>query len=360
MTQKTVGYVELEWTCKRCGTRNPGTLKKCASCGAPMAEEDRFEMPAEGKLIADAEKLAQAESGPDIHCAYCGARNPAGAEKCGQCGASLTEGKARQAGQVLGAFQAGPVPDVACPFCGTPNPASAVKCQKCGGALGKAPAQAATPAPAQGKLGLGLILAIVGGLVCVAAVIALILGGRTTDTPATVQSVAWERVIPVMAQGPVQHEAWQDSLPAGAQMGSCARKLRRTQSEPAAGAEEVCGTPYTKDQGSGIGKVVQDCEYRIYDQWCTYTVLEWTVVDQIVGKGNDLNPQWPKVSLAAGQREGDARTEKYQVVFKVEDKAQTYTYAPNDAGQFALFSAGSAWTLKVNTFGNVTDALPAQ
>ncbi len=39
-----------------------------------------------------------ASAGADIHCGFCGTRNPATATICSQCGADLKEGKARQAG----------------------------------------------------------------------------------------------------------------------------------------------------------------------------------------------------------------------------------------------------------------------
>jgi len=47
MSQETVGYVQLEWTCKRCGSKNPGTQKTCANCGNPMSEQDQFELPSQ-------------------------------------------------------------------------------------------------------------------------------------------------------------------------------------------------------------------------------------------------------------------------------------------------------------------------
>lgn len=358
MTQETVGYVELEWICKRCGTKNRGTEKKCSSCGSPMSEQDKFEAPAQQELIKDEALLAKAKQGPDVHCPYCGARSPAGSEKCVQCGASLTDAKARQAGQVMGAFQAGPAADVPCPFCGELNPANAPKCKKCGGVLQKAAAAPAQPAAAGiPKAGLGIGAAVFGVLLCVCVIGFFILQGRTTDTVATVQSVAWERAISIEEQRPVEHSDWEDQIPAGAQKGSCQSKFRKTQAEPAPGAKQVCGTPYTVDQGSGVGKVVQDCEYQVYDNWCSYTAREWTVVDKAVAQGNDVNPEWPNLSLGSGQREGQ-RAEKYEVTFSANDKSKTYTYNIDTASDFAKFAVGTQWTLKINTFGAVVNAEP--
>ena len=367
MTQKTVGYVELEWTCTYCGTRNPGTQKKCSGCGAMMSEEDQFEAPVQQELITDEAKLAQAKRGmADIHCPYCGTRNVAGSEKCKHCGGDLVGAVAREAGQVVGAYSNGPVADVPCPYCATPNPATATKCKNCGGTLQKpteaAPAEPATkPTAAPEARSRVPVLAIVAVIVLlsICAVAYFALGARTTDTPAIVQSVMWERSIQILEQRPVTYKDWEDQIPAGALIGSCSKEHRRTQSGPAPGAEEVCGTPYTIDQGDGTGKVVQDCEYRIYDNRCEYTVNEWTVVDEAVAQGNDLDPQWPNVSLWSDQREG-GRAEEYVVTFRADDKAETYTYDVDSADEFSRFGVGSYWTLKVNTFGNVTDAEPAR
>jgi hypothetical protein len=169
-----------------------------------------------------------------------------------------------------------------------------------------------------------------------------------------VQSVRWERNIEIVEQLPVDHQDWQDQVPAGAQIGACKQEYRFTQLEPAPGAEEVCGTPYTVDQGSGLAKVVQDCEYRVYDDWCDYTQLEWVVVETSTSQGNDMNPLWPSVSLKAGQQEG-GRDESYVVVFQSE--GETYTYGASDSGEFFLFVPGSEWTIEVNTFGAINEIL---
>jgi predicted RNA-binding Zn-ribbon protein involved in translation (DUF1610 family) len=103
MTRKTVGYVELEWTCPNCGTRNRGTDKKCVACGLPQPADIAFEQQVQEELITDQAVAQQAQQGPDIHCPYCGTRNLAGAERCKQCGGDLVGGKARESGRVVGA-----------------------------------------------------------------------------------------------------------------------------------------------------------------------------------------------------------------------------------------------------------------
>jgi len=113
MVKKTLGYVELEWRCPRCGSRNPGPEKTCNGCGAPQPEDVEFEQPAEEELVTEESEIERAKAGPDVHCAYCGARNPADAEICTQCGADLTEASARVSGRVVGAHRDKPAADVA-------------------------------------------------------------------------------------------------------------------------------------------------------------------------------------------------------------------------------------------------------
>ncbi len=357
MAKKTVGYVELEWTCTRCGTVNPGTQKTCSNCGAAMGDQEKFDLPAQQSLITNEDDLAKAAQGPDVHCPYCGTRNAAGVQVCTQCGGDLKDAQARQTGQVLGAYSSAPAQDIRCPSCGTPNPPGSTRCKNCGGSLAASeqakPAvpAASQPAVSKSRSRFGIIVIAIVVVLCLSGALLALLSMRTKEHTGVVQSVQWERSVEISEQRPVEHEDWKDEIPSGAEIGVCRQEYRTTQQESAPGAEEVCGTPYTVDQGSGVGQVVQDCEYRIYDDWCSYTQLDWVVVETPWLQGADLNPQWPVISLSQDQREGN-RSEEYQVVFQSED--ETYTYSVDSAGEFAQFTPGSQWVLVVNTFGSVT------
>jgi len=323
-----------------------------------MGEQEEFQLPAQQEIITDKEKVAAEEKkAPDIHCPYCGARNPAGTTRCTQCAGDLTGGKQRAAGKVVGALATGPASDIPCPYCGTPNPARATRCQKCGGVLGKPATPAPRPATTAG-MGLPIPLLVALGLIlCALVVVVMILGGGTTDVTGLVQSVTWERRVDILALQPVKHEAWADQIPSDGQKGSCTRKLRRTQDDPAPGAEKVCGTPYVIDQGTGKGKVVQDCQYQVYDSWCEYTRQEWRSLGApLIAQGTDSNPTWPVVRLQSGQKEGE-RTEVYKVILNVEGKQ--YTYIAEDTADFARFTPGSRWSFKVNAFGGISGLRPA-
>jgi len=359
MPQETVGFVNLEWTCKRCGSKNPGTTKICSSCGNVMSETDKFELPAQQELIKDEAVIAKAERGPDMSCKYCGARNAADATNCSQCSADLTQATARQSGEVLGAFSDEKKPDVKCPYCGELNPATALKCSKCAGTLRVATrpvdqAKTAPPAPARANrvpMFIGIGVAIVAVIVCG------LLFFRTTDTSAAVRGVQWQRAIEIMEERPAQHATWRDQIPSGATAGACELKVRSTQDQPAPNSEKICGTPYTIDTGTGAGKVVQDCQYQVKDEWCGYGLVEWTVVDSVVAKGADANPDWPVVNLRVDQREGN-RQEAYVVLFSSDGKE--YQMSVDDASELVKYVVGSRWKLKVNALGGVVAAEAAK
>ncbi|MCL4505928.1 MAG: hypothetical protein M1140_07900 [Chloroflexi bacterium] len=355
MPQETVGYVELEWTCVHCGTKNEGTRQTCSGCGAPMSDSQKFQQAGQETLITDKDLLAKVEKGPDVHCPWCGTRNPAGAEKCSHCGGDLTGATVRSQGEILGAFKSEPQPDVKCSFCGTMNPAGAKKCSKCNSPLESAPAPTTVAKPVASKRIGFLPIAVIAVLV-VACISFLVLNARTTATTGTVNAVSWQRSIDLLKPQPVQHENWRDQIPSGAQVGSCTQKVRRTQDQPAQNAQKVCGTPYTIDQGNGTGKVVQDCKYNIMDSYCQYTAVEWVRVDAVVAKGSDLHPVWPTVISDTSQRAGPT-VETYKVTFIAGDK--TYTYSPHSAEEYARFTPGSKWTLQINALGNVNSVQPA-
>ncbi|MEW5957796.1 MAG: zinc ribbon domain-containing protein [Chloroflexota bacterium] len=366
MTRKSVGYVQLEWTCPNCQTRNPGPQKTCSSCGLPQPENVKFEQPAQEKLIKDQAAIAQAQAGPDIHCHYCGARNPVTAKTCSQCGAALSEGAARASGQVLGAFRDQPAQPITCPNCGAANPADAPRCGQCGASLVKpAPLQARATAAAPRRFPLiGAVAVIILLLICGACATYFVLFNRTEDTTGQVQAVAWTRTVVIEALTPVTHEGWRDQIPAGAVIGTCTRKVHHTEDRPTGQTREICGTPYTVDKGTGYGEVVQDCTteevtepVEVYADSCQYKVQVWQAVDKLTLQGNDLNARWPDPALRAGQRAGE-RQESYSITFQTEQ--DTYTYETGNADLFTQAQIGSRWILEVNTFNTVTGIKPVQ
>ena len=358
MARKQVGFVELQWKCPRCGSLNPGPKQVCVNCGAPQPKDVKFEQAPRQELIKDEAEKAKAAAGPDIHCPYCGTRNSAGTKVCKQCGGDLSEGAIREAGQVVGAYSFSTPTTIKCPRCGTENPDTAKTCSSCGSSLAQeAEMVAAKPVAPAGKMPIWMIVAVVAVVVvCGGIILITLLSNRTKGTTGVIENVRWERVIPIEALVAVQYETWQDQIPQEAEVGACREEIRSVESEPVPNSVEVCGTPYTVDTGSGYGEVVQDCEYQVYDNVCSYTVEEWRQVDAAVMSGSDQQPTWPEPILEAGQRVGQNRSENYVIIFSSGD--QTFTYTTSDLNLFQEAEVGEQWGLNVNTFGKLISVEP--
>ena len=351
MAKKSLGHVELQWTCPNCTTVNPGPIKVCEGCGAPQPKDVKFEQADRQELITDKEKLAKIKAGADIHCAYCGTRNPAGATLCSQCKADISEGTKRETGRVVGKFKTGPATQVACPHCGADNPDTAKRCSQCGGSMARSKvekrAREAKPKSNNSAL---IIIGAVLLLGCAAVYFFFI---RTTRITGVVQSVRWERSISIEEYGPNEHEDWYSDVPFDAEDLFCSPEVREVVDSYVAGAEEVCGEPYTVNDGTGFGQVVQDCEYHVYEDKCTYTIVEWHVGDPVSLSGSGFSAEWPDTStLTYDQELGNETTETYTVVFDAAGKR--YTYTTEDYDEFLKCEIGSTWTLNVTTAGGVS------
>jgi DNA-directed RNA polymerase subunit RPC12/RpoP len=358
MAKQSLGYVELEWTCPFCNTRNPGRVKVCGNCGAPQPKDVQFEQAAEDKIVTDQEGLEMAQSGPDIHCPFCGTRNVSTATKCARCGGDLTGAEKRESGKILGAQQTKPAPDITCDYCGTQNPATNTKCVNCGATLGKKPAPkpAATAAPARMNPTMLIIGGIVLLLICGVIAFFVMRGARTESSRARVTDVGWERSIVVLGLATVQRSAWADQIPQDADINQCSERERGRSTFPTENSEQVCGTPYVEDEGTGFGELVQDCEYIVYDDYCDYSVVALQPIGVIRENGANLNPFWPETRLQQDQQLGD-RSERYQIAFDVD--GERYVYETTNVNEFLQFQPGSAWELEINGFGNIVDIQPA-
>lgn len=367
MAKKTVGFVHLVWHCPNCSQVNPGEQKTCTACGSPQPDDVQFENMPQQQLSSDPALAEKARKGADIHCPYCQTRNLAEAELCIQCGGDLIGGEKRQSGRVVGAFSSEPVEEKACPTCGKLNPPGSIRCSSCGASMGQPsvqtpaapPATSQSPAPLKTAkkrspfivIGLIALLCLLGAA-CIAIISFLT---RTSEVTGTVTSLEWKLSINIEQLQPLTRSDWRDSIPADANIASCEQKMNRVQDYPEGNYQEVCGTPYTVDTGTGIGEVVQDCHYEIYTEYCQYTVQEWKVVDTISQTGQDTNPYWPSLSLSAEQRQGES-FEDYTVHFETEKGV--LDYLTHDLAVFQTFRPGSEWILDINTFGSISDYRP--
>lgn len=346
-SKRTLGYIENEWTCPNCSTRNKGHLKTCENCGAPQPENVQFELGSDQKFVTDQNQIKAAEGGADIHCGFCGARNPATAETCSQCGGDLKEGKAREAGRIMQAPPPAPK-TITCKNCGTENPGTNSVCSNCGSPLPKVVAsQAVAPqATASGNFGKPiakkktnwLLLGGIGAFLAICCVVILgVFVLPTSSVQATVTSVHWQTNVPVQEVQAVRHSDEQGSAPSDAYDVSCHTDTK-----------QVCEQK-TVDQGNGFSKVEEVCHDESTD-YCSYTRDEWKTLQTYTLDGNDLQPVYDSPNVSSGQRLGD-KTEDLTVTFDTS-KGQK-TYSPSTLSEFQQFDIGSTWTLKMNLVGGV-------
>ncbi len=351
MVRKTVGYINLEWPCPNCDSRNPGPAKFCTGCGAPQPKDVQFEQPVEAALITDEAEIARAKAGPDVHCPYCEGRNAAKAKFCGSCGGDLSEAAVRKHGKMLGARKKDAKP-IVCAACGAENKASATRCEQCGSRLAK-PKEAAKPA--KRPKGSPILLIVLGVIGCVAASVFLYLLLSTSNVSAEVTALHWERSVGIEAYRPARHENWLQDIPSGAPLGSCSQRLYETSDYYVSDSVEVCGEEFVEDTGTGHGEVIQVCVYEVYADWCEYTIDEWQEVARATASGYDANPYWPDPALDGSQRRG-SQLESFEVTF-TSSKGE-HDYAPETATEFMRYDLGSRWTLELNKLGGLVSVKP--
>jgi len=353
MARKSKGFIELEWTCPNCETRNRGFDKTCTNCGAPQPENVQFEAPAQRKMV-DRETARELEKrSADIHCGFCGTRNPSTAKTCSQCGADLSEGKARQAGREIDMSAKAPG-KVTCENCGAENDGTVVNCVECGAPLprssGPEPAQDAmsfsapggAPAASPGKKKPSWLLwgGIAGGLAvcCIAIYLIFLLPSKSLN--ATVTDLHWQTYVPVLEMQTVQYNDETGNPPSDAYDVSC-----HTESK------EYCEEK-TIDRGDGSAEVVEDCHTED-TQYCDYTMDEWKTIETYTLEGYDLSPVYEQPDITGEQRLGNPE-EDLAVTFSTNDGSKTYT--PGTVSEFQQFQIGSTWTLKLNALGGVISA----
>ena len=353
-SRRTLGYIQNEWTCPNCGTRNKGGVKTCENCGSPQPENVQFELPSEQKFVTDEAALKAAQEGPDIHCPFCGTRNPASAKTCSQCGGDLTGGKAREAGRIMQAPPVSQQPRVInCDNCGTENPSSNTVCSNCGSPLPKVTAPAIASMPAVGT-SLGQLKApkktnwlLIGGILAVLAICGVALAALfffpSKSVKATVTNVHWQTSVPVQEIRAVDYNDEPGSPPSGAYDVSCHDD-----------SHDVCEQK-TIDKGNGYSEVVQECHTET-QKYCSYTLDEWRTIQSYPLEGNDLRPVYESPNVSSGQRLGDS-SEDLTVTFSTPN-GQQETYSPGSVTEFQQFTVGSTWTLKMNAVGGIVSVEP--
>ncbi len=340
-----------------------------------MGEDVQFEQLTDAAMIKDEQVIRKAEQGPDIYCAYCGNRNPAGAKTCSRCGADLSEGHERDHGTQHSAHleeHEGGEP-IICPACGTANPAGTLKCAACGTPLNAStqkeeiPESLETGTTGQKKGGRGcLVFILVILLIGLLSMVMMngcgtsgLFGGLDSNyTPvpnsfvdAVVSSQNWMTSVQVIGLVPAKASAWEDQLPSDAENVRCEERLRHTYEDEVRGSVEVCGTPYAIDMGNGFEQFVQDCVYQVYEPYCEYTVYKTGVIETRRANGTGPNPELPYIE---SQYSAGNQSASYSVTLR-DENGREYTLTPGNLTEYRSFRTGDEYSLEVTASGRVVN-----
>lgn len=214
-----------------------------------MGEDVKFEQQINAGMIKDEKIIERASKGPDIYCAYCGNRNPAGAKTCSRCGADLSEGKEREHGSQHSAHldENADAAPLICPACGSENPAGTLKCRTCGAPLSGASREKEEIPVGQpvntGKKGAGrgclmiILFIVIFGFIAMMMMNGCGSGGSggifsgTVNTPvpnqflsAVVSAQNWQTSVQVIGPVEAKDSAWEENVPDDARNVRCQDK----------------------------------------------------------------------------------------------------------------------------------------
>lgn len=352
MAKRSLGFVELSWECPNCQAKNKGLDKTCKQCGAPQPENLQFGLDEDAKKISDEKILQELKNGADFHCPYCGTRNIQGTVVCTQCGGDLTDATKRTSGNVLTAKA-----NTICPKCGNKNQFAATTCAACGSIMPKSGVHNNQPTPEStphekksSPIRPWMALPVIAGLLLLCSLIWLLFF-KTNSVMGTVESTHWSRSIQIESFIEVKKQAWKDLIPSDGKVLECKMEFRENSDQPTDNSKEICATKVV-DQGNGAGEVVEECHYEVYDNYCTFTVFDWDVTNELTKSGDGLTAIWPPFTPTSSERIG-VKTENYDVNFSTSNGIKTYS--TSDYNYFQNFSIGSEWMLSINTLGGIVD-----
>ena len=187
---------------------------------------------------------------------------------------------------------------------------------------------------------------LIGGILGFLAVCCVVIGAfyllPTKSVEATVVDVHWQTSVPVQEIQAVSHSNEAGSPPSDAYNVSCRDESR-----------DVCEQK-TIDKGNGYSEVVEECHTET-QQYCSYTVDEWTTIQTYPLEGNDLQPIYDDPNISSGQRLGN-ESEELTVTFSTPDGEEIYS--PPTVSEFQQYTIGSIWTLRMNLAGGVVSVEP--
>ena len=281
---------EMQWDCSYCDTK--GLLgkshKHCPNCGTAQDPTKRYFPPDDEKVAVEDHQYV----GVDKVCPYCDAPNSAEAKYCTECAGPLDGSK-----------------DVQLVDHDTEATAP--------------PLQSSTK-PSTNKLPW-----IIGAILVLVSIFAVF--QMTEERSVIAVSHSWERSIEIEQYKLKTETDWKDKVPTKGKIRKCTDKQRSTKEVPDG---ETCKT-VKNDNGDGTYQETEQCStnYKsvpVYDDWCTYEIKKWVVIDTKRASGTTLEPAWPTTAIrecsmiALGcEKEGD-RTDVYTVHMR-DDAGKEHT-----------------------------------
>jgi len=324
MPDLVMGY----WDCPYCGNKgNRGDVVNCPACGRARGEVKFYvkgyeegENLQENELkqfeqLSD-EKAQTFSKNPDWYCSFCNSLNSDNAETCSNCGASRADSEA--------------------------NYFEMLK-KKQEREAAEAAAQAPPKQPHSRKfliIAACIVLAIIG--------IFMWMNGSKTAGDLKVTALNWVRNINVEENREFSESGWE--LPAGAEKTGTRREIHHY--DQVLDHYETVKVPHTRqvydhdeytleDNGNGTFSKVPHPVYRteqyyetekqpVYKQVARYAtkyyynIMRWVSSRDVTASGEDHQAEWPEVTLAENEREGQ-RSEVYRFTVEHLNKKQAPT-----------------------------------
>ncbi len=340
---------EGRWDCScgHCGNRGP--VRNCAGCGRPRGKDVKFYLPEDAPAVTDPEALRKAKAGADRTCEHCQSDNPADAQNCIGCGASLVDGDPER--EVID-YGLGDTPRSGTPILPLRRDSAARR-----ESLQRAP---------------WWQYPLIGGGIIFFVLIAIFVF-KTHEEPVTAVGFLWERSVAIEAYRTVHEEDW--DVPTGGRLTGEHRAIhhydkvidhyRDVPKQVQTGTKRVkCGT---RDLGNGhfedkmcdepvYTKVTEkEAVYRdepVHRTKYEYDIERWVAARTDRSRGSDQKPYWPESDLASNERQA-GRGEKYSVLFQ-DQKGQTYNFDYPEP-QWKNFGRGKQYAGTFSVFGSLRD-----
>lgn len=370
--------VENKWTCTSCGKENLGRFISCQSCGNPKEQhEQQAERIDPNAVVTDAARLAEATQASHWTCPYCDGkqRDPDG--NCINCGGAKRAEPTQKTSGRLPELPPRPRPPPAPAPRGRylpPKPPPTRRAPRRDPELERFEEELAAKRFADEQRR-RFLLWVGGGVGVVAFIVLLVWLFTPHELDAKVTSMKWIHMARYEERIVKHDEGW--GSPGGAFNVSCHSKYYGTencnpyqcnphsvsyQCNPRScncrttctnskngysNCSETCSTCYSTCSRTEYSTCYQQCP--VYRQWCSYDYYAWVGRGERTLSGASAKTMtWPELG-PIDETHRLVKTPAYIVNFA--DGKDTYSYAPDTAGDFERFDDGQLWLCEKRVVG---------